>query len=171
MRYCVNGDTLLITDKGLVPIGKLSQTENINAKILSWDKKTNSTSKWFDSGEHPTLKITTHKGYSLQGSYNHPVLTLSPNEYGKPIFLWKRLDKLNINDFVVLDRSSESLWPSEEITLVNFYPKLRNPRTSIRKLPLTLNKELAFIPGALLSEGSIGKNKIEFCNSDESFIS
>ena len=76
MRYCVTGDSLIVTNKGLVRINGLSDTEEIDAKVLSKDKKVHHASKWFDSGEHPTLKITTNKGYRLTGTHNHPVLTL-----------------------------------------------------------------------------------------------
>ena len=84
MRYCVSGDSLVITETGLVPIQEISKEEEIDIRILSKNKKVNKASKWFDSGEHKTLKITTAKGYSLSGSYNHPVLTLQKDELGKP---------------------------------------------------------------------------------------
>ena len=34
------------------------------------------TSYFYDSGIQPTLKITTRAGYSLSGTYNHPVMIL-----------------------------------------------------------------------------------------------
>ncbi len=169
MRYCVTSDTNIVTEKGLIPIGELSKDENINIKVLSQDRKINNTSKWFDSGEHPTLKLTTNKGYTLQGSLNHLVLTLSSDECEKPIFIWKRFDQLKINDYVVLDRS-ESLWPNSNINLEEYYPEIENNRTKKRKLPKYLNEDLGFILGALVSEGFIGGKKIEFCNSDELFV-
>jgi len=88
MRYCVTGDSLIITEKGLIPLATLSNTEDINLKILSKDKKVHKASKWFDSGSHPTLRITTHKGYSLTGTYNHPLLTLGVDEFNNPILKW-----------------------------------------------------------------------------------
>ena len=56
MRYCVTGDTLVVTDAGLVPIGQLSQqgAEDINTSILSRDGVVNTASKWWDTGEFPT---------------------------------------------------------------------------------------------------------------------
>src|SRR3972149_1370052 len=72
-RYCVTGDTLVVTEKGLSRIDQLSKNnaEDIKISILSKNRKINSASKWFDSGERPTLAVTTSHGFSLRGSYNH----------------------------------------------------------------------------------------------------
>ena len=66
MRYCVTGNTLITTENGIIPIKEvptIANTGNISVKILSKDKKINTASKWFDSGEHPTIRIRTKKGY------------------------------------------------------------------------------------------------------------
>lgn len=169
MRYCITGGSLIVSEKGLVRIDEMSTEEDIEINILSKDKKINKASKWFDSGYHPTIKITTNKGYSLTGSKNHPILTISQDEAGRPIFLWKLLENLNKGDFVVIDRSSDSLWPKENLELYKYYPKIK--RTSkIRILPKYLNEDLAYILGSFISEGSFTDIKIEFCNSDETWI-
>jgi len=167
MRYCVTGDSLIVTENGLERIEEISDKEQINLKILSKDKKTHNAFKWFDSGEHPTLKIITDKGYSLGGSYNHPVLTLTKDNFGKPNFVWKLLEQVKEGDIVVLDRLSDSFWPKKEINLENFYPKIKNKKQKIRVLPKIFNEDLAKLLGLLVSEGSITKNKIEFCNADK----
>ncbi|MBI3027604.1 DNA gyrase subunit A [Candidatus Woesearchaeota archaeon] len=169
MRYCVSGDSLIVTEKGLIRIDEISDDEDIDIKILSKDKKINKASKWFDSGLHPTLKITTNKGYSLTGSKNHPILILSKDETGKPIFIWKLLENVKKGDFIAIDRSSDSLWPKEKIDLSVYYPKIKNT-TNVRILPKFLDEGLAFILGSFISEGSLTDIKIEFCNSDEVWI-
>jgi len=169
-RYCVSGDSLIITEKGLQRINKISETENINLKILSKDKKINSASRWFDSGEHETIKITTNKGYNLTGTKNHPLLVLSKDYYGKPVFVWKVLEEIKEGDIAVIDRREDGFWPKKEIDLSEYSPLIKNFHQHKKILPKTLNKELAFLLGALVSEGSISENKLEFCNSDSEFI-
>ena len=169
MRYCVTGDGLILTEKGLIRIDEISNKEKINIRVLSKDKKINEASKWFDSGEHPSLKITTNKGYSLSGSYNHPILTLNKDETGKPIFVWKLLRNINEGDFIVIDRSSDTFWPKEKINLLRYYPEIKKT-TKVRILPKFLDENLAFILGSLVSEGSLAQNKIEFCNTDEKWV-
>ena len=170
MRYCINGESLVVTDKGLMRIDQISDKEEILIKVLSKDKKINSASKWFDSGIHDTIKITTDKGYSLTGTYNHPLLILSKDEVGKPAFMWKLLENVNEGDVVVLDRLEDSMWPQKNVKLEKFYPILKDGHSHKRILPEELNEDLAFIIGSLISEGSISNNKIEFCNTDLEWI-
>ena len=169
-RYCLTGDALVATGEGLQRIDAISEKEDINIKVLSKDGQVNSALKWFDSGEHPILKITTHKGYSVKGTHNHPILTLQQNLSGKPIFAWKILEQILENDFVVIDRSENTLWSQKEVGVKKYYPEIKSKKTKIRILPKTLNKDLAFLLGALISEGFISDRKIEFCNTDGVWI-
>ncbi len=165
MRYCVTGDTLVITENGLTPISELSTQEDINLKILSKDKKIHKASKWFNSGQHPTLKITTQKGYSLTGSHNHPVLTLILDEFENPKLKWTLFEGLKEGDIVVLDRKIDNFWPKQALNLRPFYPTNSN-----KILPIYLDEDLAFILGSLVAEGSLAPHKIEFCNTDKVWI-
>lgn len=173
MRYCVIGDTRIITEKGLTSIGTLSEKEEINLHVLSKDKKVHHASKWFDSGEHPTLKITTNKGFHIEGSFNHPILTWTADAIGQPQFKWKLLEQLQIGDVAILDRS-DTFWPATEPDLTRFHSTPLDRHCEKKQLPETLTDDLAFILGSITSEGSFGhyrtSRKIEFCNSDDAWI-
>src|SRR3989344_3981353 len=161
-RYCVSGDSLIVTERGIERIDKVSNNEEISLKILSKDKMINNASKWFDSGSHETLKITTKKGYSLTGTKNHPVLTITKDETGKPIFAWKLLEQVKEGDIAIIDRREDNFWPEKEAELREFFPHKRDGHQHIKVLPERLNEDLAFLLGALISEGSITRNKLEF---------
>ena len=81
MRYCVTGDTLVVTDNGLIPIGQLSQpgVEDIAVRVLSKDGQTNTASKWWDCGAFPTWRVRTQRGYEVTGTANHPLLVAVPH--------------------------------------------------------------------------------------------
>lgn len=168
-RYCVTGDTRIVTDRGFLKIDELSQKEDISTRVLSRNCIVNTASKWFDSGKHPTLRVTTNKGYSITGSYNHPILVWEKKHEARPAFVWKRLDEIQIGDVAVIDRS-ELLWPSHEVNLERYIPTLKNKRTEMKVLPKFLNEDLAFIFGSLTAEGTLGEHKIEFCNTDRAWI-
>ena len=172
MRYCVSGDTLIVTENGLVPIKEVSQgEEDVKFKVLSREKTINNASKWFDSGQHPIIKITTKSGLSLRGSYNHPILIWNKDfAANQPNFRWKLLSQIKEGDVAVIDRTSDMLWPQEEVSLKRYWPNHFGRRTEKKILPEKLNKELAFILGALISEGTVKQDEIEFCNSDKEFI-
>lgn len=123
-RYCVTGDTLINTNHGLIsiknfvnndfssPSDKINLSKNIteekdiNINIQSIDK-INSANKWFNSGKHPVINIKTEYGFEISGSYNHPLLVLSPNYFEDidkpPTFIWKILNDITTNDYLVIN--------------------------------------------------------------------
>lgn len=171
MRYCVTGDTLVVTDRGLVPINQLSDgSEDVCLQVLSADGKVNSAHKWFDSGEHPTLRIRTLHGFELTGSYNHPLLTWQVGPDGRPKFVWKILAKIVPGDWLVIDRTPDILWPTEPVDLRVYHPVLTpGNRFQLHKLPNILDEPLAFLLGALTAEGSVSDQSIKFDNSPGEF--
>ncbi len=173
MRYCTIGHTLVVTNKGLIPIKEISSgnSEDISISILSHNRTVNTASKWFNSGKHPTLKITTNQGFNIQGTHNHPILVWSKNIItGIPEFQWKLLEHVSKGDIAVIDRNPDTLWPTKNVPLQSFIPQNPTPRTQIKILPKSLTKDLAAILGALVAEGTISKHKIEFCNTDKQWI-
>ncbi len=172
MRYCVTGDTLIVTHKGLQPINTLPSngSENIDIKVLSRDRSIHKADKWFDSGKHKTIKIRTRHGFELQGTLNHPILTWTRDYItGKPYFEWKLLQDAQKNDIAVIERTNDLLWPEKNIDLVPYWPE-ENKRWEDKILPKKLDENLSFILGALIAEGTIKEHEIEFCNSDLQFI-
>lgn len=167
MRYCVVNKTLTVTDRGLQRIGSMSETEEIDIRILSHGQKINRASKWFDSGVHPTFEVTTNRGYSVTGTSNHPLLVWRSGIEDRPGFTWKTIGELAKGDYLVIDRS-EVLWPEEEVALSQFYPEI-SPRNELHETPATLNSDLAFILGALVAEGTSGRNVVEFGNAEGEF--
>jgi len=179
MRYCVTGDTFVVTNRCLERIDEISDKEDISLKVLSLGKKINVASKWFDSGIRPILKTKTFKGYELRGTLNHPILILQKDSKGKPAFTWKLMKDLKKGDFAVIDRS-DGLWSSQEPILKPYFPKIiKNYKYSharVYPLPPRLSVDLSFLMGAILAEGYISiskKNrtyKIGFCNTDAEFL-
>lgn len=173
MRYCVTGDTLVATENGLRRIDSLSPdgSEDIKLTILSKDKKVHAASKWFASGTHPTRKIRTSRGYSIEGTLNHPLLVWTRIPSGEPHMAWKLLEDVQIGDVAVIDRSADILWPHKNVQLGTIAQALTlRPRTQAKALPETLSEDLAFVLGAFVSEGSVSEKKIEFCNTDPEFL-
>ena len=172
MRYCVTGDTLVVTDKGLVPISQISQPdiEDVSVRVLSKDGKTNVASKWWDCGTFPTWRVQTQRGYEVTGTANHPLLVVMPHESdGRVTLTWKTIAELAVGDYVVLDRSS-ILWPEQPVDLHSFYPSvLPKSRAKQHTLPETLDEDLGFLLGALLAEGTFRDQAIEFTNTPGDF--
>lgn len=172
MRYCVTGDTLLLTDSGVKPIEELAgnnmtgKEKTINDKILNYQGKKKTASKFFDSGYHPTIRIRSQEGYELEGSYNHPVLVWTRNEFQAPDIKWKLLEDITTSDYIIINRES-SLFASQNPDLDPYIPDNKNYQDV--QTPSKMNKNLAFLLGALTAEGSYHQNKILFNNSDKNY--
>jgi DNA gyrase subunit A len=168
MRYCVTGDSLVLTDKGLIPINSITNKSEtpINLNVLSYDGKKNDATRFFNSGKHKTIKIETKAGYFIEGSYNHPILTWKVGPDFKPIISWKLLEELKEEDIVLINRN-HNLFSKESLDLRRHYP-MKGFKNEI-KLPSKMNDELAFLLGALVSEGSFHNKQILFNNKDMTF--
>ena len=109
-RYCVTGDTLVNTDKGLlymdeiVENSKLNTDNDIDITVQSFNGVKNHSSKFFNSGKHNIKRLTTNRGFSIKGTGNHPLMCLI-EENGQPSFKWKTLEEITTDDYVVLNRN------------------------------------------------------------------
>lgn len=169
MRYCVTGDTLIMSDRGLVPISSISDKKDakINLKVLNYRGDVKTASRFFDSGRHDIFHLTTEQGYELKGSFNHPLMVWSLDDFKRPTIAWKLISELTPSDYVLINRH-HSFFAAKNLALKEFWPKMK-PRQSVISLPKEMDKDLAFILGALVSEGSYHNQQILFVNSDLNF--
>src|SRR5947209_2094148 len=170
MRYCVTGETLVVTQQGLMPIAKMSDgNEDLKARVLSQGGKVNTASKWWESGVHPVRRVRTKHGYEITGTTNHPLLVLRADADGKPSFVWKTIERLKHGDVLVIDRS-ENLWTKRRAALREFYPALPDESRTVRhQLPEVLDEDLAFLLGALTAERTVQSHRVKFINNPGDF--
>jgi DNA helicase-2/ATP-dependent DNA helicase PcrA len=96
---CVIGDTLVCSEKELISEIRENAVDNIiglsseNLSDISVSSK--DISEFVDSGYHKTIKLTTKNGYTIEGTYNHPIVVI--NKDGK--FVWRKLKDINKQDF------------------------------------------------------------------------
>jgi DNA gyrase subunit A len=153
MRYCLTGDVRIRAAQGSVRIGDLvpdaapSSETDIDLKVRDRNGDLVRASRFFHSGEHPTLRLRTREGYELTGTRNHPVLCLV-DVAGVPTLLWKLLAEISPGDRVVLQRSVP-----DEIG----YPMLEHV-------------EAAVLAGAFVSEGWVSADRAGFNNVDREFF-
>jgi replicative DNA helicase len=109
MGKCLTGDALISTQNGLISLAALKPQAvtgipddeggvyyplEIEVQSPTGIRK---TSHFYEGGIKPTLKITTRAGYSLAGTYVHPVLVL--NQQGEKV--WKSLGELQCGDSII----------------------------------------------------------------------
>ncbi|HEX6075333.1 MAG TPA: intein-containing DNA gyrase subunit A, partial [Micromonosporaceae bacterium] len=153
MRYCISTNVQIRTTEGTVRVGDIvpaagpNSDTDIDLKVLDRNGDPVRATKFFHSGEHPTLRLRTREGYELTGTHNHPVLCLV-NLAGVPTLLWKLLAEIRPGDHVVLHRVIQ-----EEIGC-----------------PSIEAVEAAVVAGAFISEGWTSGDLVGFDNTDHQYF-
>jgi DNA gyrase subunit A len=154
MRYCVAGSTRVrLADGSTVAIdqivpGALPNSDNaVDLKVLDRNGDPVTASTLFHSGDHPTLRVTTAEGFSIEGTHNHPVLCLV--QVGDvPTLLWKLASEVTAGDRVVIYRGEPG--------------------------PLTIADDsdvaAAILAGAWVSEGFVSGRRAGFNNTDKPYF-
>ena len=160
LRYCLSTYSLVSTDKGLIPIAKITKNETelntdneINIKVDSINNKVNTSKVLFNSGIHKIYEVKTEAGFSVKATSNHPLLTLTTDKNKKPVYVWKTVENLKKEDYAVINTSSNQL--NSNVDLIEEW-------------------EAEFL-GVLVSEGSITKLEspsyfVGLGNSDKKII-
>jgi DNA gyrase subunit A len=172
MRYCVTGETLVVTDRGLQRMDRISAGggEDISVRVLSKDGKAHTASKWFDCGVFPTRRVRSRHGYEVTGTLNHPLLVCVQGPEGRTTLAWKTIEHVRPGDWVVLERS-EVLWPDDPVDLRALHPEMPcGSRAELHVLPTHLDDDFAFLMGALVAEGTFRRECIEFTNTPGDFL-
>src|ERR1700682_1080355 len=154
MRYCLTGDALVRLPFGQsVRIGDLvrdahpNSDNSIGLKVLDRHGNPVVADRLFHSGEHRTYKVRTAEGYEVTGTANHPLLCLV-DVGGVPTLLWKLIEEIRPDDYVVLQRT-----PPMEFGPADWHDTLE-----------------ALLLGAFISEGFVSEKRAGFNNLDRDFF-
>jgi len=153
MRYCITGDTRVRTFDGtpridaLVPGAAPDSEHDLDLKVEGRLGEPVRATKLFHSGDHPTKRVVTSEGYELTGTLNHPLLCLTAPA-GVPMLLWKLVEEIEPGDVVALRRPTEAV--PADVTQEDW--------------------QLAFLAGAMVSEGWAGEKRAGFNNEDETYF-
>src|SRR6476620_1046916 len=102
-RPAANGATPLV---GELAEAASNSDVDVDLKVLDRDGNPVRASKFFHSGDHPTLRLRTREGFEVTGTHNHPVLCLE-TVGGVPMLQWKLLDEVEPGTRVVISRHVE----------------------------------------------------------------
>lgn len=118
---CLIGDTLISSNKGCIEIEDYCNINTTHPTELSSDFGNSHFKKFFDQGVADTIKITTDKGYNIEGTYNHKVRVITDGNG----YIWKELKNINSNDYVVLKKDflfEKDTWLRNDVAeLLGFY--------------------------------------------------
>ena len=107
---CVVGDTLLFTDKGIKEIGSffnyqkdnIETVSSLNYSILNKDGEKEKIFNGIYNGIKDTKKIITELGYMIEGTVNHPLMTININ--GEYVF--KEIQDFKIGNYLLINKNN-----------------------------------------------------------------
>lgn len=123
---CVTGESCLVTDKGFFTIEQLlkdickesGKYYDIDINVINMHKQFEKATKGIMYKDVPTIKITTDYGYTIEGTYNHPVIVSKytsedwknhHQQIDKNCDFWdnkyfKNLEDLKIGDYIEIPK-------------------------------------------------------------------
>ncbi len=154
---CFTGDARIATDRGLVRIKEI--VEGKERYFSATHKGFKRISAKFKNGVKEVFEVRTKAGYKVKLTAEHKLLTFDMR--GR--FYLKPLREFKEGDWIVLlpSKMPDDLPEVELNTKIPAPSKYSYGRRSI-KLPKTLNKDLAFILGVYLGDGSRIKDEYAF---------
>jgi hypothetical protein len=110
---CVRGDTLIPTDRGILPIAELGdihgeEYQPLSVQVVQERGDVRRTQFFYNGGRQPTRAVTTKSGYFIEGTDSHRIKVL--NQQG--FIVWKYLGDIQVGDMACINRSS-NLWAKE----------------------------------------------------------
>lgn len=154
MRYCVSGDALVRLPFGRsVRIGDVvgnappNSDNAIELKVVDRHGDPVLADCLFHSGDHQTYTVRTAEGYEVTGTANHPLLCLV-DVGGVPTLLWKLIEEIHPDDYVVLQRT-----PPVEFGPADWHDVME-----------------ALLLGAFISEGFVSETRAGFNNLDRDYF-
>ena len=173
MRYCVVGDTLVLTENGWQEIASISEGTDtkIDLKVKSINGY-NQADKFFNSGIHQTIEIITRAGYKIKGTYNHPILILNPTSLKKE---WKLIENLQKEDLILIDiKESNALFGKRDnlIEAAALGSLISEGYITTQNRQGVINKDIDMINPIFqwFNElDSVQNNKIRFRESDQAY--
>jgi intein/homing endonuclease len=163
---CLSGDSLVLTDHGMVPIGEMASGTRVGEPTpidvgVHGLNGLEPATLLYDGGETDTLRITTRLGYSIQTTPEHPLLVLEPEAR----LAWRRADALRPGDTVALQRG-QCLF-GDRVGL-GWTARL-NPHDHCSK-PVsveTLDADLAYVVGLIVGDGCLTqRNRVILTSAD-----
>lgn len=167
---CLDENTWLLTDKGLMQIKDLNnnalvgQFKPLNNNINVFNgNELEKPSSFYNNGLDLCYNFKTKRNYSLSATADHRV-----NVLGSSGFIEEKLAKdIEIGDYLVLHRNSNVFGNNIDLPMSWQNRNDFDVRTVIYKRPTKMTKEFARFLGYMVADGTIYKNGIRYTNRYE----
>lgn len=168
---CLTGDSIVLTNLGMVEIGTLgsgvqpNQYAAIELSVHGLDGA-EAASHVYNGGETTTLRITTRLGYAIEVTPEHPLLVLDK----EGALNWYQADALRVGDVLALQRGGRMF--GEHAAIEFQYRPRRSAQDHSKPVNIDhLDEEFAYVMGVLTGDGCLTqRNRIVLTSADESIV-
>ncbi len=159
---CLVGESLVSTERGLVPIQTLgnplgAKWQNLNIEAMT-DEGPQLASQFYVNGLAETRRIRTKNGYEIIGTPEHRIKVFD-KETGT--LKWKYFADIKDGDIVALEMNT--IFGSPQPIKLPPLPELYWTSDFETKVPEFMNEELAEIIGYFMGDGSLHSKGLRFC--------
>lgn len=173
---CIVGSSILPTSQGYRTIEDICESAHCkeaehvdvdNVVIVNKDQQAEHAQSVIRYTNYPTIKITTECGFSLEGTYNHPIMVsnhdlqndMTVNELDQQPAFWdgrhfKRLDAVSIGDYVEIPCNywiGPTTYVDTNLKLHSSCQKISNTQA---RLPKVYDEAFAEFLGMYYAQGS-----------------
>ena len=153
MISCVPKETMVFTNKGIKKIDDFILEDKrggykVDKYSVFGKDKLRDGDLFFNNGLHKTKKITT-TNTQIEGTLNHKLWGCK-----KGVFDWYKMEDLDIDDYISVQYGMETWGNNDDLS--NFNPSNSN-KISNKFNPKKINKNIAYLIGLYISEGSVYK--------------
>jgi ribonucleoside-diphosphate reductase alpha chain len=149
---CLLPETLVFTEKGLLRLNEIGDSEQAgwqpHSLLVATDDGWKESTRLYNNGIAPVLRVHTQEGLSLAGTPEHRVKIMA--EQGPE---WRMLKDLQPGDWILV-----RLGQHEGKLQALQQPRLRNGNQVFPKLPVVLDEEFAFFLGYMAGDGFVAGN-------------
>jgi intein/homing endonuclease len=148
---CVRGDTLVLTDQGILRIEDIGEAPedgfvSSTVGVAQEGGRKAQSEAFYNGGVKQTYTVKTKSGYTVTGTGNHRIKVMTSSGRVE----WCYLDELRPGDFVALNRNTD-LWASTALDLRPFHNKDGYKDV---QLPNVLDEKLGNLLGYLVGDGT-----------------
>ncbi|WP_448601232.1 LAGLIDADG family homing endonuclease [Thermoflexus hugenholtzii] len=158
---CLVAGTMIITDRGLLPIEALGDPNGPQWQDVDWvvasEGGPRRATKFYVNGVAHTLRVVTRRGYVLQGTDGHRIRVW---ENGK--WVWRRLDELKPSMRIPIVAGMIGTPQRVELDI----PANKDPRCTDVRFPSHVTPELAYLVGFFMGDGSLKQRSMRLSVSD-----
>ena len=166
---CLVGGTMVSTDRGLVRLHSLGDTEGATWQDLGIDVATDEgpreATRFFVNGLEPVVTVRTARGHQVRGTTTHRIKVVDPDDRGLGAG----------GGSATSGPANWCPWPWVRWSAVHRrcrsrpWPTPTGPESTHVKVPRTMTESLAELIGYFMGDGSLHSRGLRFCVTEGDF--